>query len=237
MFYFHGQANKDFCLVSDKNLHINAHFIGKRPEGRTRDYTWVKALGIMFDSHKFTVAVKKVSTWNDQFDQLLFSHDGVPITVEAKQLASWTSDNGEVRIERVAATNNVEIVIDRVMAVSLSVKPITEKESKIHKYQITADDCFAHLDIQFKFFNLSSSVDGVLGQTYRPNFSNPVKAGVPMPIMGGEDKYLSSTLLSSDCKSSQFTPSQSDSSNVDYIQISTAECSTRNGLSGIFCRR
>ncbi|XP_039159582.1 uncharacterized protein LOC120289119 [Eucalyptus grandis] len=29
MFYFHGKKDKDFCLVSDPSIHINAHFIGK----------------------------------------------------------------------------------------------------------------------------------------------------------------------------------------------------------------
>ncbi|KAF7119621.1 hypothetical protein RHSIM_Rhsim13G0108800 [Rhododendron simsii] len=29
-FYFHGKKDQDFCIVSDSNLHINAHFIGRR---------------------------------------------------------------------------------------------------------------------------------------------------------------------------------------------------------------
>ncbi|VAH47616.1 unnamed protein product [Triticum turgidum subsp. durum] len=29
-FLFHGRRDADFCLLSDANLHINAHFIGKR---------------------------------------------------------------------------------------------------------------------------------------------------------------------------------------------------------------
>ncbi|KAL6640797.1 hypothetical protein ACP70R_021920 [Stipagrostis hirtigluma subsp. patula] len=33
MFYFHGRRDADFCVISDRDLHINAHFIGKRRGG------------------------------------------------------------------------------------------------------------------------------------------------------------------------------------------------------------
>ncbi|KAK4267359.1 hypothetical protein QN277_024146 [Acacia crassicarpa] len=47
----------------------------------------------------------------------------------------------------------------------------------------------AHKETQFRFKNLSNFAEGVLARTYRPNYVSPVKRGVPMPIMGGEDKY------------------------------------------------
>ncbi|EEF43622.1 conserved hypothetical protein [Ricinus communis] len=51
-FYFHGKKEHDFCLVSDTNLHINAHFIGKRNEKMTRDFTWVQSIAILFGNHQ-----------------------------------------------------------------------------------------------------------------------------------------------------------------------------------------
>lgn len=60
-FYFHGQKERDFCLVSDTNLHINGHFIGKRGDGMKRDFTWVQSIGVLFDDHKLFVGAKKVS--------------------------------------------------------------------------------------------------------------------------------------------------------------------------------
>ena len=48
MFYFHGAKGGNFAVISDDNLQINMHFIGTRPEGRTRDFTWVQALAVMF---------------------------------------------------------------------------------------------------------------------------------------------------------------------------------------------
>ncbi|KAF7841488.1 Root cap [Senna tora] len=41
VFYFHGKSNENFALVSDSDLQINAHFIGHRPAGRSRHYTWI----------------------------------------------------------------------------------------------------------------------------------------------------------------------------------------------------
>ena len=49
-----------------------------------------------------------------------------------------------------------------------------------------------------KFFNLSPNVEGVLGRTYQPDFKNPAKAGVSTPVVGGEDKYRTASLLTSD---------------------------------------
>lgn len=54
-FYFHGKKDRDFCLVSDSNLHINGHFIGRRNQDMKRDFTWVQALGILFDTHQLHV--------------------------------------------------------------------------------------------------------------------------------------------------------------------------------------
>ncbi|GKC38148.1 hypothetical protein Tco_1050532 [Tanacetum coccineum] len=51
-FYFHGKKDNDFCLVADKNLHINGHFIGKRNKNMGRDFTWVQSIGVLFANHK-----------------------------------------------------------------------------------------------------------------------------------------------------------------------------------------
>ena len=60
IFYFHGKSNQHFSLVSDQNIQINARFIGHRPTGRTRDFTWIQALGPLFNSHTFSLHHSKV---------------------------------------------------------------------------------------------------------------------------------------------------------------------------------
>jgi hypothetical protein len=203
MFYFHGYKDADFCLVSDSDLHINAHFIGKRPEGRTRDFTWVQGLGFVYGPHSLTVGVKKVAKWDVTVDQLEFTYNGRAFELEG---SSWRSDPDEtMTINRVGSRNAVDVVVKDKMGVVLTALPIGHEENRVHKYGIGEDDCFAHFNMQFRFFSLSSKVNGVLGQTYQPGFVNPVKRGVAMPIMGGADRFITSSLLATDCKMSQYT--------------------------------
>lgn len=81
MFYFHGAKDKDFALLSDHHLHINAHFIGTKPKGRKRPYTWVQALALKFNSHTFTIAAKKSSKWDENLEHLMFAFDGEAFTI------------------------------------------------------------------------------------------------------------------------------------------------------------
>ncbi|KAG6551693.1 hypothetical protein Mapa_006782 [Marchantia paleacea] len=206
MFYFHGKKDQDFCIVTDHRLHINAHFIGKRPAGRPRDYTWVQSLGILFDSHRLSVGARKVASWDDSVDHLDIQFDGEEIYLPKIEGALWASASADVVVERMATYNAVHVVIENLLEVTLSVVPITEHESVTHNYQITEDDCFAHLQMQFYFLELSSSVDGVLGRTYQSGYRTPLKRNVSMPVIGDEEKYVSSSLLSADCGVNQFWP-------------------------------
>ncbi|KAH9292079.1 hypothetical protein KI387_042733, partial [Taxus chinensis] len=92
------------------------------------------------------------------------------------------------------------------MEAFISVDPVTHHDNRIHNYQIPLDDAFPHLALEFRFFNFTSKVDGVLEKTYRPGYKTPVKFGVPMPIMGGDEKYHTSSLLVADFSSCIFEP-------------------------------
>ncbi|KAF3793172.1 hypothetical protein EJ110_NYTH10290 [Nymphaea thermarum] len=66
-FYFHGKKDSDFCLLSDSNLHINAHFIGKRGQGMKRDFIWVQSIVLLHgsQSHQLYIGATKASSWVD----------------------------------------------------------------------------------------------------------------------------------------------------------------------------
>ncbi|KAL9663919.1 hypothetical protein QQ045_019313 [Rhodiola kirilowii] len=178
MFYFHGAKGGDFALFSDKNLHINAHFIGTRPLGRTRDYTWVQGVSIMFDTHTFDIAANKLN-------------GGLMVKTE-------------VVVERTDYTNSLKVTVKGLLELDVKVTPIGKEENRVHNYQLPANDVFAHLETQFRFKGLTDQVEGVLGQTYRPDYVSPVKKGVEMPIMGGEDKYCTKSLHSTVCNACKF---------------------------------
>lgn len=239
VFYFHGKSNEHFSLVSDTNLQINARFIGLRPVGRTRDYTWIQALGILFDSHALSLEATKATKWGDETDHLKFSYDGQDVILPEGYLSVWNSKDQNVKLERIASKNTVIVSIPEVLEVAVKVVPVTMEDNKVHNYQIPSDDCFAHLEVQFRFFGLSSKVEGVIGRTYQPDFQNPAKPGVAMPVVGGENKYRTTSLLSADCSQCMYTPTKNVSSiHLLPIEYGTLDCSS--GLSrgvGIVCKK
>lgn len=206
MFYFHGTKGGNFAIVSDDYLQINAHFIGTRPEGRTRDYTWVQALAVMFESQTLVVAAKRVEKWNDEIDSLTIRFNGQTVEIPAQGDAEWRTNAGEreIMVERTDNTNSVKVTVAGLLEMNVKVRTIGEKENKVHNYQIPAGDAFAHLETQFKLTGLTDQVEGVLGKTYRPDYVSTVKKGVPMPMMGGEDKYQTVSLYSPLCKVCRF---------------------------------
>ncbi|CAN1145475.1 hypothetical protein LINPERHAP2_LOCUS14701 [Linum perenne] len=205
MFYFHGAKGGNFAIVSDETFQINAHFIGTRPTGRTRDYTWVQALAIMFDTHTLVIAARKVPHWDDKVDALIVKWDGETVTIPNGGEAEWkAATNREVVVERTDDVNTVKVTVGDMGELSIRIREIGEEENRVHNYQLPEGDSFAHLETQFKFYNLTDNVEGVLGKTYRPDYTSPVKVGVPMPMMGGEDKYETPSLYSTFCRLCRF---------------------------------
>ncbi|KAK2408484.1 Late embryogenesis abundant (LEA) protein [Trifolium repens] len=239
VFYFHGRSNEHFTLVSDQNLQINARFIGLRPEGRTRDYTWIQALGILFESHKFVVEATKATTWNGEIDHLKFSYNGEELQIPQGYHSKWEIEQKKISVERTSNKNSVVVNVQGVVEIYVNVVPVTKEDSRIHNYQIPNDDCFAHLEVQFKFYDLSSKVEGVLGRTYQPDFENPAKLGVAMPVVGGENKYRTTSLLSTDCGACLFAGSGEDFEKKNsIIEYGMMDCrSAANSGNGIVCKR
>ena len=162
----------------------------------------------MFGPHALAIEAAQVNRWNDAVDHLSFSFDGEPIQVPEGHLSEWKSPDNTVKVERTGRRNSAMISVEETAEVSINVVPVTEEDDKVHKYGIPSDDCFTHLEVQFRFFKLSSEVEGVLGRTYRPGYENPAKRGVEMPVLGGEDEYQTSSLLSPDCKMCIFSPAE-----------------------------
>lgn len=239
-FYFHGRKDQDFCLVSDSNLHINAHFIGKRNPKLKRDFTWVQTIGIIFDKHKLLIAAQKTSTWDDNLDRLSISFDDKPVSLPTKAGSKWDSHNPtQVTISRTSNTNGVMVEVADNFKVTANVVPITAEESKVHGYDITDEDCFAHLEVAFKFYNLSDEVDGVLGQTYRSNYESKIKPNAVMPVMGGEQKFRTSGIFATNCLVSRFgkMSMQKEINVAQQMGLEGLKCTSGMQGKGLVCRR
>ncbi|KAH7427956.1 hypothetical protein KP509_10G068800 [Ceratopteris richardii] len=239
LFYFHGKADEDFCIVTDPAFHINGHFIGKRVEGRWRDFTWVQALGILYTTHTVRIGAKKVAIWDDTVDQLEIFYDGDAIYLDTEIGQSWESPLGDFKVTRTREVNSIFVQVANLLTISVNATYIDKEDSRIHSYGIDDTDCFAHLDIKCTFLNLSPSVDGVLGQTYKPTYRNPLKVGVPMPVMGGYSKFKSSSLFATDCSVNMFDPSVRSSFAEEpmlYATMPSMSCTGGDG-NGFVCRR
>ncbi|WJX27556.1 hypothetical protein P8452_16364 [Trifolium repens] len=237
-FYFHGKKDNNFCLVSDTNLHINAHFIGRRNHNMKRDFTWVQSIAILFDNHQLFLGAKKTSTWDDSVDRLALSFNGKPITLHESEGTKWESS--DVSIVRETSTNNIIVEVEGKFRITAKVVPITEEDSRIHNYGITKDDCFAHLDLGFKFFSLSNEVNGVLGQTYKPDYVSRVNNGAKMAIMGGGKEYETTSLFSPDCSVARFIGNNgfnNDIAMVENLNIPSLSCTSGIDGQGVVCRR
>ncbi|KAF3793171.1 hypothetical protein EJ110_NYTH10281 [Nymphaea thermarum] len=235
-FYFHGKKDSDFCLLSDSNLHINAHFIGKRGQGMKRDFTWVQSIVLLYGSHQVYIGATKASSWVDSVDHLRVLFDGAPVELPTHEGAKWTGPE-LTSITRTHDTNALAIEVPEHFSVTAHVVPVTKSDSHIHKYGIGDDDCFAHLDLGFKFYSLSPDVDGVLGQTYRDGYRSPVKIGASMPIMGGDRKYSTTDIFAANCAVVRF--GGSSTGEVMRMNNLGSAMSCTSGLSGrsLVCKR
>ncbi|KAF5744857.1 hypothetical protein HS088_TW07G00438 [Tripterygium wilfordii] len=230
--------DSDFCIVSDSNLHINAHFIGRRNPNLKRDFTWVQSLGILFDNHRLFIGANKTSSWDDSVDRLELQFDGDSIILPDRAGRQWKSKMSRLTITRTRNTNAVDIEVENNFKIKASVVPITEKDSLIHNYGITQEDCFAHLDMSFKFYSLSGDVNGVLGQTYASNYVSKIKVGVLMPVMGGQKEFSSSSLFSTDCAVAHYTGQALGANSYENIEYANLDCaSSALGGRGVVCKR
>lgn len=205
-----------------------------------RDFTWVQSIGVLFGNHKLSIGAKKTSTWNDAVDRLFLIIDGHSIHLPSLRGAKWESEfSPKTSITRTSDTNGVVLEVDGLFRITAAVVPITQEESRVHNYGITKDDCFAHLELGFKFFSLTEEVNGVLGQTYRSDYVSRVKMGVPMPVVGGAREFASTGLLEPDCSVSQFDAGKlsfTGGSSI-IIQLPDLSCSSDLDAGGVICKR
>ncbi|GLU09180.1 hypothetical protein SLE2022_260530 [Rubroshorea leprosula] len=202
-----------------------------------RDFTWVQSIAILFDKHQLFVGALKTSTWDDSVEHLSLTFDGQPISLPETDGAKWHPESTTgISISRAGDTNNAVIEVEGNFKITAKVVPITEEDSRIHNYGITQEDCFAHLDLGFKFYSPSDKVNGVLGQTYKPGYMSPVNIGAKMPVMGGDRKFETSSLFSTDCAVARFSGSHDD----DYfknLELPGLSCASGVDGQGVVCQK
>jgi hypothetical protein len=165
-FYFHGKKDQNFCIVSDADLHINAHFIGNHNPDLKRDFTWVQALGITFGAgHRLYIGARRAVEWDEDEDHVQITFDAEPVDIDAVKKARWVSKAlPGLSVMRMDTVNTVMVELDGVFSISANAVPITDKDNRIHKYGRTEGDSLVHLDLGFQFHNLTKDVDACSGR-------------------------------------------------------------------------
>ncbi|KAF7018105.1 hypothetical protein CFC21_031425 [Triticum aestivum] len=240
-FYFHGRRDADFCVVSDRDLHINAHFIGKSGHsGMSRDFTWIQAIAVLFDGHRLYLGARKTGTWDDAVEHLDITLDGEPVYLPADLIegAKWTSSRvPELSVTRTKATNGVLVAVAGKFSVRANAVPITEEESRVHRYGVTADDCLAHLELAFKFDALTDDVHGVVGQTYRSDYVNHFDVRASMPTMGGGATFTTSSLFAADCSVARYGVSRGNDGAAVLSELAGVTCASGMDGKGVVCKK
>ncbi|CAN6345946.1 unnamed protein product [Urochloa humidicola] len=239
-FYFHGRQGRDFCLLSDANLHINAHFIGSHVPGAGRDPTWVQAIAVQFSGHRLYVGARRTAAWDDESDRLAIVFDDAPVEVQRLANARWEAPSTSLSVKRTKAANGVLVELAGVFKIAANAVPITEEDSRVHSYGLRDGDCLAHLDLAFRFYSLTDDVHGVLGQTYRSSYVNRLDVAARMPVMGGERDFAASGLFAADCAVARFAHGgRGDALSVasDDELVAGVRCSTGFDGVGVVCKK
>lgn len=121
-----------------------------------RDFTWVQSISILFGKHRLFVTTQKTATWMTPLTILYFlSMESKYSSLKPMAGTSWPSETTpSVSIIRVGKDTNIVIVeVEGKLKITAKVVPVTKQESRVHNYDITQDDCSAHLDLRFKFYS------------------------------------------------------------------------------------
>ncbi|CAN6438776.1 unnamed protein product [Victoria cruziana] len=203
-----------------------------------RDFTWVQSIGVLFGNHRLFLGAKKVARWDDAVDQLAIAFDGELIFLPTTENAKWTAPESSLTITRSgSSTNEAAVEAPDNFKITARVVPISNEESRIHGYGITDDDCFAHLDLRFRFHSLTGGVNGVLGQTYADNYMSRANIGLKMPVLGGDQEFLSSGLFTTDCMAARFKGIEAKSLDGTMDHVEDLQCKTGFNGRGMICRK
>ncbi|CAI7852565.1 unnamed protein product, partial [Closterium sp. NIES-53] len=240
-FDFNGLPEKNFCLYTDRAVHVNMGmrgYLDSRPTVNSHALvvngsavrTWIRQLALMWTGKRATHSL--VLTARDGKEQLRGESgflasvelDGTPlprlVPGESRSLAG-----GKVLLEFVGEERTGPYDVDHYY---LSIKGLLELDLKLrpaHPLLQTPDDAQVHINVMFTDASVSSSVHGVMGQTYREGreartveFSRlAAMLHHPVSADGAEGKgfldgqvkdYETSAVTATDCRYSAFNGQQ-----------------------------
>uniref|UniRef100_A0ACD5YHS5 Uncharacterized protein n=1 Tax=Avena sativa TaxID=4498 RepID=A0ACD5YHS5_AVESA len=206
----------------------------------SRDFTWIQAIAVLFEGHRLYVGAMKTGTWDDAVEHLEITLDGEPVHLQTDMVdgAKWTSSRvPALSVTRTKAANGVLVALDGKFSVRVNAVPITEEDSRVHRYGVTSEDCLAHLELAFKFDALTDDVHGVVGQTYRLDYVNKLDVRASMPTMGGDASFTASSLFTADCAVARFGTSRGNDGASVMSELAGVTCASGMDGKGVVCKK
>eukprot|EP00899_Mesostigma_viride_P022540 jgi/Mesvir1/3470/Mv11963-RA.1 len=193
-FDFPGAPGQTFCIVSDKQVQVNARFMGavnaegavaaagspSQPDTRT----WMDQIGFMYGKDRVLIDAK--------------SGPGTPFSVSFGVVAA----NGEMLLgrranKRLPSGMTVSRAKTRILVTMPEVMIAEVEVVRAAFWEPGAGPGANFLNLQVKQFNNSASVHGVLGQSYAKRPDQPL-------VEGDMGDYRTSGILATDCRFDQF---------------------------------
>jgi hypothetical protein len=180
-FDFNGLPDKTFCLVSDKDLHINMKLSGyfdDRTEGATAFNeegkairTWIKELGLMWRSRgeEHTILMKARKGANQErgdgfMEEVLVDGVAVPRLALGDELNLYNGQ-ASVAFDSYEKVGPYDVDVYKVRIDGMLVAEVRLRVA--HPLLQRPDDAQVHISMDIVDLAYTPTIHGVLGQTYR----------------------------------------------------------------------
>ena len=170
-FDFNGELNKPFCLLTDKDFHINVMLKGYEDDTAEKGLrSWIKEVGLLWTangkSHSAHLVARnsKESARGDGFMSRL-ALDNEVVAVPAQEGEEVTADGFTLRFVGVEKTGPYDV--EKYTAEIAGVAKLNLRMRVAHKKLQAPDDAEAHFNIEVVELKQTPKVHGVLGQTFR----------------------------------------------------------------------
>ncbi|CAI7771087.1 unnamed protein product [Closterium sp. NIES-54] len=226
-FDFTGQPGHSYCMLSDNNVHVNMYLDGyteTSAKGVKETHSWIKGLGFITPNHKLALFAKTSASParnGGYMKRIVLDGREFNLTEGTK----YGTADGEIEIEFDEAGRKEGDEESDVYTVSVrdTLKILLRMRPEIGGVR-RPEDSFIHFSMEILDEQLSTRTHGILGQTLY-NLNNPeaapsgydveysgvvwawqvVGADAENYIQGTPSDYVTSHLLTSDCRFSRFS--------------------------------
>ena len=226
-FDFNGVLNKPFCLITDKDFHINVLLKGYQDDTAEKGLrSWIKEVGLLWTAngktHRAHLVARdgKQTARGDGFMSRL-ALDNAEVAVPAKEGEVVKAKGFSMRFVGVEQRGPYDV--EHYLVQIGGVATLNLRMRAAHKKLQTAEDAEVHFNIEVTELQQTPKVHGVLGQTFRNTQAQMKKAlrfselalllHSPVRADGETGKgfldgqvgdYESTSVLSPDCRFSSY---------------------------------